>query len=216
MVKVTLAEDHFIVRQGIRALLEDQPWLSIIDEATNGNEVIEKIKGGVIPDILLTDIMMPDLDGLSLLEEVREIAPETKVLILSIIDRADQVIKAIHMGAKGYLLKSVSKEELLYALRHVMSGQPYICSELSLKFLSKSSAGMDNYKDKKPSIVLSKREKEVLHLISEGYTNKEIADMLYTSRRTVEGHRQNLIDKTNAKNTAELIKIAIKYRLIDA
>lgn len=216
MIRVVLAEDHNIVRNGIRSLLEDQPWIEIVAEAINGYQVMEKIEEGLNPDVILADINMPDLDGLSLIERLKAYMPQIKVLILSMLDHEKYVMKAINAGAAGYLLKSISREELLFAIQHTAAGNKYICSDLSLKMLARLPVNSSTFDSVQiSSAQLSKREKEVLALIAEGHTNSEISDMLFTSRRTIEGHRQKLIEKTGARNTAALIKYAVKSGIID-
>lgn len=216
MIKVLLAEDHNIVRNGIRSLLENLPFIEIVEEATNGMEAIQKISEGIIPDIVVADINMPEMDGLTLIGRLKSLVPDTKVLVLSMLEHEKYLFKAIDAGAWGYVLKSASKNELTFAIEQVAAGYKYICTELVLKLLTRvpvSSIGLSD--EEKKISALSKREKEILTLIADGYTNSEIADMLFTSRRTVEGHRQNLIEKTGARNTAALIRLAVKTGLID-
>lgn len=215
MIKVLLAEDHNIVRNGIRSLLDVEPGIQVVDEAINGLQALEKINAGLDVDLILADINMPEMTGIELVKAVVEVSPHTKVLILSMLDHENYIMEAMKNGACGYLLKNVSKEELLFAIKHVATGSKYICAELAFKMLFKPSYSTDNRLDEKTLSSLSKREIEVLALIAEGNTNTEIADMLFTSRRTVEGHRQNLIEKTGVKNTAALIRLAVKSGLIN-
>ncbi|KAA8486742.1 LuxR family two component transcriptional regulator [Arcticibacter tournemirensis] len=215
MIKILLAEDHNIVRNGLRSLLENQSDIQVIDEVPNGKEALQKVINGLKPDVVLADVNMPELDGIGLTEKLHEIAPAIKVLILSMLEHENYVLKAMSFGAAGYLLKSSSQQELIFAIHHVMAGNLYICSEISLKLLARIPQHPQNTEeDIRAAGSLSKREKEILALIAEGYTNSEIADMLFTSRRTVEGHRQNLIEKTRARNTAALIRFAIKNGII--
>lgn len=214
MIKVLLAEDHNIVRNGIRSLLDIEPGIQVVDEAINGAQALEKINAGLEVDLILADINMPELTGIELVKAVAQVSPDTRVLILSMLDHENYIMEAINNGAWGYLLKNVSKEELLFAIKHVASGSKYICSELVFRMLFKPSSVYGTQLDEKTVSSLSKREIEVLTLIAEGNTNMEIADMLFTSRRTVEGHRQNLIEKTGVKNTAALIRLAVKSGLI--
>jgi DNA-binding NarL/FixJ family response regulator len=210
VIKVILAEDHNIVRNGIRSLLDKQPDIEVVAEATDGIEVIQKLDDGLTPDLVMTDINMPHLNGLALIEAVKEKNPEMKVMILSMLDHENYVMKAVNSGACGYLLKSVSEDEMMFAIRHVVAGNLYVCSELTSKLVSKlSSLPDENRKETKI------REIEILLLIAEGFTNNEIAEKLFTSRRTVEGHRQNLLEKTGARNTATLIRFAVRNGLID-
>ena len=216
MIKILLAEDHTIVRNGIRSILESDPRFRVIGEAKNGQEVIQKISEGLIPDLVIADINMPEVDGLKLIEELNHLYPAIKTLILSMLEHEKYIVKAICGGAAGYLLKNTSKSELLFAIQHIQEGNQYICSELSLKMLAKLPPADDSPSEELKTVAsLSKREKEILGLIAEGYTNSEIADMLFTSRRTVEGHRLNLIEKTGVRNTAALIKFAVKTGIIE-
>lgn len=216
MIKVLLAEDHNIVRNGIKSLIDKQPDIEVVAEAIDGLEVIGKLNEGTKADIVLTDINMPQLNGLSLIEHLKEKNPEIKVIILSMLDHENYVMKAVSSGAQGYLLKSVSEDEMMFAIRHVTAGNLYVCSELTSKLLDKLSTLPDeNSEGNKIAIDLSRREIEILLLIAEGFTNNEIAEKLFTSRRTVEGHRQNLLEKTGARNTATLIRFAARNGLID-
>lgn len=216
MIKVLLAEDHNIVRNGIRSLLDKQPDINVIGEATDGLEALQLLEQGLIPDLVLTDINMPNLNGMALIEELRKKLPNIKVLILSMLDHENYVLQAVKIGAAGFLLKNVGEEEMLFAIRHVMAGNFYVCSELTTKLIAKlTSLPQPNNKEIKVAIDLSRREIEILLLIAEGLTNNEIAEKLFTSRRTVEGHRQNLLEKTGARNTATLIRFAVRNGIID-
>ena len=215
MINVILAEDHNIVRNGIRSLLDSEPGITVVDEAINGAEAFEKINGGLDVDLVLADINMPEMSGIELVKALKATSFKSKVLILSMLDHENYIREAIASGASGYLLKNVSKEELLFSIKHIAAGNTYICSELTYKMFFKLSVSPEHQLDEKTVNSLSKREIEVLTLIAEGHTNMEIADMLFTSRRTVEGHRQNLIEKTGVKNTAALIRLAVKSGLIN-
>jgi len=212
LIKVILAEDHNVVRSGIRVILEQEPDIQVIFEAENGQHVLDFLENGEKPDLILTDLNMPVLDGLGL---IRALGKEHPVLVLSMLDHEQYVIDAIDAGARGYLLKNVGKKEMLFAIRLAADGGTYICAEMSMKILKL----LAELKDMLPSsggpvLQLSERENEVLHFIAEGYTNKEMAAKLFTSRRTIEGHRQSLMDKTGSKNTATLIKFAVKNGLV--
>ncbi|RZK77427.1 MAG: response regulator transcription factor [Pedobacter sp.] len=215
MLKILLAEDHNIVRNGIKMLLETESSIQVVGEMINGLEVLEYLDSGGRADIVLTDINMPDLDGISLTREVRNRFPEVKVVILSMHDNEKYISQAFMEGAVGYLLKNISAEELVFSLKHVEMGKKYLCAELGVNMLNKliKSGGMDQ--DLAPSdMEFSARELEVLHLIGEGLTNLEMADKLFISKRTVEGHRQSLLDKTGSRNTATLIRYAATTGLL--
>ena len=215
MLKILLAEDHNIVRNGIKMLLETESSIQVVGEMINGLEVLEYLDSGGRADIVLTDINMPDLDGISLTREVRNRFPEVKVVILSMHDNEKYISQAFMEGAVGYLLKNISAEELVFSLKHVEMGKKYLCAELGVNMLNKliKSGGIDQ--DLAPSdMEFSARELEVLHLIGEGLTNLEMADKLFISKRTVEGHRQSLLDKTGSRNTATLIRYAATTGLL--
>lgn len=220
MIKIILVEDHLVVRNGIKLLLDTQENVQVIAEANNGQEAIAYLEQNVIPDIIITDINMPGMDGIQLTEKLVEQYPKVKVIVLSMLNNTQNVSQAFEKGAKGYLVKNVSYDELLFAINHIANGGRYLCEELAMLLLERvmtQAPGLVNYeKDTAASDVeLSERELEVLQLISEGYTNVEIADKLFLSKRTVEGHRQNLIEKAGVKNSASLIKYAVIHRLVD-
>jgi len=210
MLNLILAEDHNIVRNGIRMLLEADKEISIAGEATNGLEALNIIAGGVKVDIVLADINMPEMDGISLIKELKMISPETKIVILSMLDNEKYVAQAFSEGASGYLLKNVSADELVFSLKHVLGGGKYLCAELSIRLLDRLiSATNMPANQSNPKIDFSMREIEILHLIAEGLTNNEMSDKLFISKRTIEGHRQSLIEKTGSRNTAALIRFAV-------
>jgi len=213
MLKVILAEDHTIVRNGIRLLLEADKGIAIEGEANNAQEVLTILRSGRSADIVLTDITIPELNGSSLIREIHRISPNAKVVILSMMDNEQFVRYAFQEGAYGYLLKNISTDELIFALRHVNSGGRYLCAELSMRMVDKQlkSASINQID---PHTSFSEREKEVLGLIAQGLTNNEISEKLFISKRTVEGHRQSLIAKTNTKNTATLIRLAVLSGLV--
>ncbi|WP_164122887.1 MULTISPECIES: response regulator transcription factor [Sphingobacterium] len=220
MIKIILVEDHLVVRNGIKLLLDTQENVQVIAEANNGQEAIAYLEQNVIPDIIITDINMPGMDGIQLTEKLVEQYPKVKVIVLSMLNNTQNVSQAFEKGAKGYLVKNVSYDELLFAINHISNGGRYLCEELAMLLLERVMAqesGFASYeKDTSTTDVeLSERELEVLQLISEGYTNVEIADKLFLSKRTVEGHRQNLIEKAGVKNSASLIKYAVINRLVD-
>jgi len=210
MLNLILAEDHNIVRNGIRLLLEADKDIRISGEATNGREVLEMIAEGVKADIVMADINMPELDGISLIRELKLKSPQTRMVILSMLDNEKYVTQAFAEGAFGYLLKNVSADELVFALKFVHGGGKYLCAELTILLLDKlihtSSLPLNQ---RNPQIDFSIREIEILHLIAEGLTNNEMSDKLFISKRTIEGHRQSLIEKTGSRNTAALIRFAV-------
>jgi len=206
-----------VVRNGIKLLLETQPDFEVVGEANNGIELLDMLGEQQLPDIILADINMPLLGGVELTERLAVKYPAVRIILLSMINSSQQVIQAFSKGASGYLVKNVSYEELIYSIHHVHRGGRYLCEELSMLMvglLSHQPATQIGSQQLIAELDLSDRESEVLQLISDGHTNLEIADMLFLSKRTVEGHRQSLIDKTKTKNTASLIKFAVQHQLV--
>jgi DNA-binding NarL/FixJ family response regulator len=215
MIQVLLAEDHNIVRNGIKMLLASDKEINVAGEATNGREALDFIANNETVDVILADINMPELDGISLIKEVKLINPDIRVVILSMHDNEKYVSQAFIEGASGYLLKSVSADEMIFSLKHVHGGGKYLCSELSMNMLGKlSQKNVNSIADNVSNIEFSMREIEVLHLIADGLTNSEMSEKLFLSKRTIEGHRQSLIEKTNSKNTAALIRYAVLNGII--
>jgi DNA-binding NarL/FixJ family response regulator len=217
MIRVFLVDDHPIVRDGIRSLLEREPGLEVVGTAGNGQELLDQLPD-TPTDLVLIDVNMPVLDGYATTLRLREEFPDVKILSLSMLVEELYIGRMLNAGASGYLLKSSGKEEIIHGIRTVMDGRHFLCSEIGLAMLRKvlewSSGGGTPAAAAHKSPLLSKREMEVLQLIAEGLTNAEIADQLFTSKRTVETHRQNILEKTQAKNTAALVKIALADGLI--
>lgn len=210
MIRILLAEDHNIVRNGICMLLECEKDISIVAQAANGKQALDLLQDNVETDIILADINMPEMDGISLLKELKKLNSTVKIIILSMHDNEKYISQSFQEGAEGYLLKSVSADELIFAIKHVHNGSKYICAELSMNMLDRLFLnGQPHLVNENSTIEFSLREIEVLHLIAEGLTNVEISDKLFISKRTVEGHRQALINKTGARNTAALVRFTI-------
>jgi len=211
MIHILLVEDHHLVRDGISTLLANEPDLRIQAVAADGREALDLLDKGLEVTVVLTDINMPELDGIDLASQLQTKFPLMKIVFLTMLDHEDYLQRAFKVGAVGYLLKTVTRDELLFAIRHVAEGNTYICSEISYKLLKKSSSFYIMNEPEPTDANLSVREKEILELVVSGMTNHQIADKLFTSRRTVEGHRQKLLAKTRTKNTAELIRYAIQH-----
>ncbi|MDB5131309.1 MAG: hypothetical protein JWR02_1058 [Mucilaginibacter sp.] len=213
LVKILLTEDHNIVRNGIRSLLESVPGFHVAGEAANGVEALDFLADDQNIDVALIDMNMPQMSGIELIGHLKRKYPAIHVIILSMLDHEKYVYQAFNAGAQGYLLKNVSADEMIFAIKHVSADGKYLCSELSFTLLERLIYAPE-IKDM-PDLDLSKREIEVLHLIAEGLTNAEISEKLFTSKRTVEGHRLSLMNKTNSKNSAALIKFAILNGIIN-
>ncbi|MBC6611195.1 response regulator transcription factor [Hymenobacter sp. BT507] len=221
MIRTILVDDHAIIRDGISYLLQQEPDIEVIDQASNGQELLDKLQE-TPADVVLMDINMPIMSGEEATRRVHALYPQTHILILSMLDHEAYIGRMMEAGASGYILKNAGKEEITFGIRTVAAGRHFLCSELGFQMLHKlqnsgNSAPITmtiNEPVKKES-VLSRRELEVLRLISEGLTTSEIAEKLYNSKRTIETHRQNMMEKTQAKNTASLIKYALSNGLID-
>lgn len=212
-IDVILAEDQNIVRTGLKILLEKQNF-NVMAEAANPDELIQYLAKGAHADVVVLDPSLCNADSLELIHTLKESYPATLFLIFSIIDREEHVIQMMENGASGYLLKSIGADEMMFAIIHVKAGGKYLCAQMSLKLLDYAAARIKGTKAHPGNVALSKRELEVLVLIADGLTNQEIAGKLFTSRRTVEGHRKNLIEKVGAQNTATLIRYAVKHGLV--
>jgi DNA-binding NarL/FixJ family response regulator len=215
-VATLVVDDHQVVRSGLRLLLEAQPDLAVVGEANNGLELLAQLPT-TPTDVVLLDVNMPRLDGPATARQLKEQYPKVAVLALSMLDREAYIFQMLDAGAKGYILKSTALEEIIIGIRTVAAGGEYLCTAAGLAALNKlresESPDETTAFPTKPGN-LSKREKEVLQLISEGLTTGEIADKLFTSKRTIETHRQNMLGKTQSKNTASLIKLAMTEGLI--
>lgn len=213
-IRIILAEDHHVVRKGILRLIDEQLDMSVVAEAANGHEVLSILKNGIKADILISDINMPDMDGFELFARIKKSKEDIKMIALSMLETEKHIKKAFYSGCSGYLTKSVKPEELLFAIRQVGEGKKYLCTETVDRVINTEDQMIGN--DLEISVVpyFTEREIEILGMIAMGMTNLEIGEKVFLSRRTVEGHRQNLIDKTGSKNTAVLIRYAVVHGLV--
>ncbi|WP_207532441.1 response regulator [Desertivirga arenae] len=213
-IKVLLAEDHTIVRNGIRAMLESDEGFQVVGEATDGLETLTLIEKGLYADVVLTDISMPEMDGLELSRELQKNYPELKVVILSMLNTDQYIFEAFDAGVRGYVLKNAGPVEMKLAISEVAKGKEFVCSEIGMDQIRRARRAFAGNTCVNDNLLLTNRDKEILALVAEGLTNNEIADKIFTSRRTVEGHRQSLKEKAGAKNTAQLIAFAIRQGII--
>jgi len=213
-VRIVIAEDHTILREGLRSLLSSDPNFEIVGEAEDGREAIrcvEKLK----PDLILTDLSMPRMNGMEAIREIKKISPKSKVLVLTVHNAEEYVLGTFQAGADGYLLKESTHVELVTAVNKVLSGKRYITPEISEKVIEGYLEGKKTLKSKTSFETLTPREREILKLIAEGYRNKEIADDLCISVKTVEKHRANLMEKLNLHNVQALTAFAIEKGLVE-
>lgn len=212
MRTLLLVDDHQIIRDGIRFYFEDDEEFVIKDEAENGLEALDLLRDNEY-DIILTDINMPKMDGIEFMKTLRENHPDQKVLVLSMYNEAGYINKMIALGANGYVLKKSTKDELVDAIKKILDGGDHYSEEV-YKTIIGNIAGRKPKERLTLETELSEREKEVLILITNEYTNKEIADKLFISIRTVETHKRNLLEKTGCKNVAGLVMYAVERNLV--
>lgn len=215
-INVVLADDHVLVRKGIVAMLESIEEISVIGEADNGEEAIE-YANNLKPDIVILDIRMPGKNGLEAAAEIQHLAPQTKAVILSMHDSEEYVLQALSSGAYGYLLKDTSKNEFVKALKQVYQGTKYfsgaVSNILANKLLNKEEA-IINKPIEENTYHLTKREKQILSMIIDGKHNKDIAEALDKSVRTIETHRFNIMKKIGVNNAVDMVNKAIKEQLV--
>lgn len=216
MTRIFLVDDHAVLREGLRTLLEQEPDFTIVGEAANGQHLLDQLPT-TPTDVVLLDLNMPVLGGIATAQRLRADYPKVRVIILSMVEEPLSIQQALAAGGHGYLLKVASKDELLTGIRIVMTGRRFLCSEIGLSMLDKVlSAPVAPPAPSATGTRLSRRELEVLSLVAEGLTTTQIAEQLFTSKRTVETHRQNILEKTGCKNTAVLITYAITQGLLAA
>lgn len=208
---ILIADDHDIIREGIKNILRHQDGYEIVGEAVDGEEVLTKVKE-LKPDVLLLDITMPKRSGLEILDEIKVLSRDTRIIIISVHKADAYVLRAIKSGVRGYLNKENAADDLLPALRKVTAGQVYLAGEVSGYLLDKVSKGSEEL-SKEPE--LSEREMEILRLVVEGKTAKEIAEKIFISARTVENYKNNLLRKLGLHKTSDLIKYAIQNKIVD-
>jgi DNA-binding NarL/FixJ family response regulator len=211
MIRVIVADDHHLVRQGIRALLEKADDIEVIGEAADGQEAVELVER-LVPDVLVLDIAMPRLNGTQATGRVRALGVATQVVILSMHSDETLVREALRSGARGYLLKRSVTEELLLAVRAASRGEIYLSPAISRSIVADLLMFQADYKS--GFDLLTPREREVLQLIAEGRTNRAIAQMMQVSVKTVEKHRASLMSKLDVHDVAGLTRIAIKHGLV--
>jgi DNA-binding NarL/FixJ family response regulator len=207
-IRLLLADDHPLIREGFKSLLGKSDAFEIVHEADNGLEVIRSVDHAN-PDVILTDINMPQMNGLQLIEKLTESHPQIRFIVLTMHEEREYVLKALKAGADGYLLKSAERPELENAIKTVFAGGKYFSPQITT-LLAESVSG-----DKEELPELTPREKEVLQLVAKGHSTKQIADKLSISIRTVESHRINMLKKMGVSNSAELIRKSMELGMLD-
>jgi DNA-binding NarL/FixJ family response regulator len=208
---VVIADDHAVVRGGLRALIKDDPELELVGEASGGTEAIELVRL-MQPDILVLDLSMPDIDGITVTRRLKNLGSTTRILILTVHEDESLLREAIRSGASGYILKRAAEAELISAIRTVLQGKLYVDPVMMLSVLTEPA--------EKPAVPradspLTSRETDVLRLVAQGYTNRQISEELGISVRTVEGHRANILEKLGLHSRAELVRYARQCGLVD-
>ncbi len=211
--KIIIAEDHTILREGLCHLLETQEEYEIVGQAADGKEAIKQVENKQ-PDLILLDISMPRMNGISVIKDIKARYPDTRIMVLTVHKSEEYILETFQSGADGYCLKYANHKELLLGIRNIMSGKRFISPEISDKVLEGYLEGKKTLKPESTWHTLTQREKEILKLVGEGYTNKEIANYLCISVKTVDKHRANLMKKLDIHNASALTAYAIEKGLV--
>jgi DNA-binding NarL/FixJ family response regulator len=214
-IKVVIADDHEIFRDGLRLMIQKQPHIELLAEAEDGNELIEFTKQ-LLPDVVITDIKMPRMDGTAAAKHLAAHYPTIGIIALTMFDEEDLIVDMLEAGAMGYLLKNADKNEMVDAIESVYRHEPYYCKSTSQKLAKMVAKSKFNPYKVKEKIFFTDRELEIITYICEGLTNKEIGEKVFLSVRTIEGIRLRITEKMNVKNTAGIIIYAIKSGLYTA
>jgi DNA-binding NarL/FixJ family response regulator len=211
--RIVIAEDHTILREGLKSLLRADPAFDIVGEAEDGRDAIQCVQT-LSPDLVLMDLSMPRMNGLDALKEIKKLNPEAKVIVLTVHKTEEYVLTTLQAGADGYVLKDATHSELVMAIKNVLMGKRYLSPGISEKVIEGYLEGRKEIKTSSTWDTLTQREREILKLIAEGYKNKEIADYLFISLKTVEKHRANLMRKLDLHNAAALTAYAMEKGLV--
>jgi DNA-binding NarL/FixJ family response regulator len=211
--EIVIADDHTILRQGLRALLSSDPNLKVVGEAEDGRDAIRCVEN-LSPDLALIDLSMPRMNGMEAIRDIKKTNPQTKIIVLTVHKAEEYILEALKSGADGYVLKDASHAELMIAINKVLEGKRYLSADISGKVIDGYLEGRKTLKSKSAWETLTQREREILKLIAEGNKNKEIADYLCISLKTVGKHRANLMKKLDLHNAAALTTFAMEKGLI--
>ena len=212
-IKVLVADDHTILRQGIKALLDNQAGIEVIGEAKDGREALALVER-LLPDVILMDIGMPGLNGLEATRRIKKKFPGIKVLVLTMYTNEEYVFQILNAGANGYLVKETAFQDLISAIKAVYRDEAFMSPSISKKVINRYTQGVRKANDTTCDI-LTTREREILQLIAEGSSSKKIAEALFISPKTVETHRTHIMDKLNIHNRTDLVKYAIRTGIVD-
>jgi two-component system response regulator NreC len=210
-IRVLLAEDHTIVRKGLRSLLDDEIEIEVVGEAEDGQQAIELVQR-VQPDVVLMDITMPVLNGLEATRQIKKLFPQVKVVVLTVHSTEEYIFQILRAGASGYVVKQAAVSELVQAIQTVYRGDSFLSPSISRQVVEEYGRRAEAIEDKYDR--LTDREREVLQLIAEGRANREIAQLLHVTVKTVEAHRAHLMDKLGLRSTAELTRYALRKGIV--
>jgi two-component system response regulator NreC len=213
MTKVLLADDHGVVRKGLRFILEQEPDFTVAGEAADGREAV-RLARELEPDVIVMDIAMPQLNGIDATAQIVKQNPRTNVLILSMHNDETYLLRALEAGARGFLLKDTAEEDLVRAVRVAAQGKPFFSPAIAQALLEDYMRNLQQRNQQDSYSLLTDREKEVLQLLAEGRSNKEVAQLLNLSVYTVETHRTRIMQKLDLHNTAELVLYAVRKKII--
>ncbi|MFT4155164.1 response regulator [Parafilimonas sp.] len=208
-IKVVVADDHDLYRDGLKMLLNQEPEIEIVGEAADGNKLVERVKE-TKPDVVLTDLRMPGIDGIQAIREIFEAGLSANCIAISTYDSDQLIVDALEAGAKGYIVKNAKNGEIVEAVKTVYAGDPYYCKSTGLKLARKISKSKFNPYDKMQRDLFSEQEKEIMRLVCREKTSEEIGDLLSMSPRTVERIRSKIMEKAGVKSTIGLVIYAIK------
>jgi two-component system response regulator NreC len=213
-IRILLADDHTILRAGLKMMLNAQPDMEIVGEAQDGRQAMQEAQR-LQPDIVLMDITMPDMNGIEATKQIKKLLPEIKILILTMHEHDEYIFQALRAGASGYMLKEAADTELISAIHIIQSGQFYLSPTAQSVMVGDYLQRLRTGEDKDSYSSLTEREREILKLVAEGYTNNQIAERLVISPKTVDTHRTHIMDKLNLHSRAELVKYAMRRGLLE-
>ncbi|RPD39380.1 response regulator transcription factor [Chitinophaga barathri] len=212
-IRLVVADDHEIFLDGLALMLSRQEHITLVGQASDGRELVELVNAEN-PDVVMTDIKMPRMDGIAATRLLVQQNPEVRVIALSMFDEEDQIVEMLEAGAKGYLLKNADKQEILDAIASVYEDRVYYCKSTSAKLAGMIAKSKFNPYKQKEVITFTDREQEIIKLICQQFTAQQIGERIFLSKRTVEGYRTRILEKMNVRNTAGVVMYALKNNLI--
>ena len=213
-IRVLLADDHTILRAGLRMMLNAQPDIEVVGEASDGRQAINEAQR-LTPEVILMDITMPECNGIEATRQVKRLLPDVRVLVLTMHENEEYLFQVLRAGASGYMLKEAADTELISAIRVVSSGRFYLSPSAQTMMVSDYLQRVRTGEERDSYGALTEREREILKLVAEGYTNNQIAERLFISPKTVDTHRTHIMDKLNLHSRAELVKYAMRRGLLE-